>query len=355
MRVHEPRIAVIGAGIIGSAIAYNLAIRGANVLLLDENPKPGSGVTGRSFGWINTVNGTPSHPSYALWREAVAEYRLLKATLPEALAEARAGSLIWRTTPEETEQLADLHQHAGEDVELVKRSVVAQWEPHLRRVPECAVFSRNDLALDPARLAGTYVAAALAAGASVRLDEKIAAIETANCRVTGIRVPDGTIKADLVVMAAGSAIKALAGEFGINTGIETSPALLLRYACSAPVVSRILRGPRLEIRQAGDNTLIVAKSYAENDAESGPQAIGERTLAVMRDELDLPDNVVLSSADIGARPIFADGLPRLGFLPQVDGLYVAAGHPGVILAPLIGRLTAEEIFDGRRPELIPGP
>ncbi|MCW0000372.1 FAD-binding oxidoreductase [Pararhizobium sp. YC-54] len=355
MRLHQPRIAVIGAGIIGSAITYNLAIRGANVLLLDESPKPGSGVTGRAFGWINVINGTPGHASYALWREAVAEYQLLKSALPEALSDARAGSLTWRATPQETEQLADLHKRAGEDVELLKRSVVAEWEPRLRRVPECAVFSRNDLALDPKRLAGTYVAAALAAGASARFDEKVAAIETANGRVTGIRVSDGTLKADVIVMAAGSATNVLVGELGIDTGIETSPALLLRYTCSMPVVGRILRGPRLEVRQAGDNTLLVAKSYVENGAENGPQAIGERTLAVMKDELDLPDNVMLASAEVGDRPIFADGLPRLGFLPQVHGLYVAAGHPGVILAPLVGRLTAEEIVDGRRNALIPGP
>ncbi|WP_105385128.1 NAD(P)/FAD-dependent oxidoreductase [Neorhizobium alkalisoli] len=355
MRLHQPRIAVISAGILGSAITYNLAVRGADVLLLDENPRPGCGVTGRAFGWVNVINGAPDHTSYPLWREAVAEYRLLKASLPEALSDARAGSLIWRATPQETEQLADVHRRAGEDVELLKRSVVAEWEPRLRRVPECAVFSRSDLALDPTRLAGTYVAAALAAGASARFDKRVAAIETANGRVTGIRVSDGILKADVIVMAAGSAINVLADEFGIDTDIETSPALLLRYACSMPVVSRILRGPRLEIRQAGDNTLLVAKSYVEDGVENGPQTIGERTLAVMRDELNLPGDVMLASADVGDRPIFADGLPRLGFLPQVDGLYVAAGHPGVILAPLIGRLTAEEIVDGRRTELIPGP
>jgi len=53
--------------------------------------------------------------------------------------------------------------------------------------------------------------------------------------------------------------------------------------------------------------------------------------------------------------MFADGLPRLGFLQQVEKLYVAAGHPGVILAPLIGRLAAEEILDERRSGLIPAP
>lgn len=348
MILRQPRIVVIGAGIIGSAITYNLAIRGVDVLLLDEGPKPGSGVTGRAFGWINVINGTPGETSYALWREAIAEYQRLKVALPEALSLARAGSLLWRATSQETEQLADLHLRAGEDVELLKSGVIAELEPRLRRVPECAVLSRNDLALDPVQLAGTLVTTAVAAGASARFEEKVAAIETTNGRVAGVRVSGETVQADVVVMAAGGGIKGLAGGLGIDTGIATSPALLLRYASSVPVINHILRGSRLEVRQASDNTLIVARSYVEDGAENGPQVLGERTLAVMRDELDLPDDVMLTSANIGNRPIFGDGLPRLGFLPQVGGLYVAAGHPGVILAPLVGRLTAEEILDGRR-------
>lgn len=75
----------------------------------------------------------------------------------------------------------------------------------------------------------------------------------------------------------------------------------------------------------------------------------------MRDELDLPDDVILTDAAVGNRPIFIDGMPRLGVLPQVENLYVAAGHPGVTLAPLIGRLAAEEILNGQRSELIPLP
>lgn len=354
MQSKQPRIAVIGAGILGSAITYNLAARGADVLLLEEGPEPGCGVTGRAFGWVNVINGTPSHPSYTLWREGIAEYRRLQLALPEALADARRGSLVWRATSQETEQFADLHRQAGEDVELVRRSVISEWEQNLLQTPECAVFSPNDLALDPAQLARTYVDAATAAGASVRFGER-AAIETANGRITGIRIYDGILEADVVVMATGTAINGMAGEIGIETGVETSPALLLRYACSRPVVKRILRGPRLEIRQAGDNTLLVAKSYVDDGTANGPEALGARMLAVMKEELNLPADVVLTSASVGQRPIFADGMPRLGFLPGIDGLYIAAGHPGVILAPLIGRLTAEEILDGRRSGLLPKP
>jgi len=213
-------------------------------------------------------------------------------------------------------------------------------------VPEYGVFSRNDIALDPVQLAETFVATALAAGASVKFGEKISAIETTNGQVTGIRLSHGTLKADFVVVAAGGGIEGLLEDLGIDIGMKTSPALLLRYACSAPVINHILRGPRLEIRQASNNTLFVAKSYVEDDPENGPQIIGERTLAVMRDELDLPDDVILTDAAVGNRPIFIDGMPRLGVLPQVENLYVAVGHPGV-LAPLIGRLAAEEILDGQ--------
>ncbi len=50
--------------------------------------------------------------------------------------------------------------------------------------------------------------------------------------------------------------------------------------------------------------------------------------------------------------MFSDGLPRLGFVAEIDGLYVAVGHPGVILAPLLGRLAAEEIIAGKRSPLL---
>ncbi len=354
MAGHRPRIVVIGAGIIGSAITYNLAIRGADVLLVDEGPRPGSGVTGRAFGWVNVINGTPGESSYKLWREAVSEYRHLKAALPAAFSRVRSGSLFWRATAQETEQFAGLRKSAGENVDLLRRNGIQELEPRLRRIPDLAVLSHDDLALDSAKLAGDLVDAAVVAGASTRFGATVSAIDTMNGRVARIRLGDDAMAADVVVMAAGAGVRALAERLGLRTGLTTSPALLLRYACSRPIISHILRGPRLEIRQASDNTLIVAKSYVENGNENRPWLIGEDTLTVMKDELDLPDEVVLKSAEIGDRPVFADGLPRLGFFPEMGGLYVAAGHPGVILAPLLGRLTAEELLDGQRSELL-GP
>jgi len=73
----------------------------------------------------------------------------------------------------------------------------------------------------------------------------------------------------------------------------------------------------------------------------------------MHERLRLPEGVSLVEAAAGYRPFFSDEMPRLGFLPGIEGAYVAVGHPGVILAPLLGRLAAEHVLEGRRSPLIP--
>ncbi|MFN7023168.1 MAG: NAD(P)/FAD-dependent oxidoreductase [Pseudorhizobium sp.] len=344
MPQYRPLVVVIGAGIIGSAIAYNLAIRQANVLLVDQEQVPGAGVTGKAFGWINVINGTPGSESYGLWREGIVEYRRLMKALPAAFVQARFGSLLWKHDPTQTEQMAKLHQDAGERVELLHRGSVQELEPRLRNAPDLAVFSPDDLALDPLQLSRDLVAASVEAGGLTRLGSVVTAIDTANGRASAVRVGNETIACDYVVMAAGGGVAALTSSIGIDTGMTTSPALLLRYGCDRPVLDRILRGPRLEVRQAIDNTLLIAKSYNTSKDDSGPQLIAEKMLAVMKDELELPDGVELKSAEIGNRPVFSDGLPRLGFLSGFSNLYLAVGHPGVILAPLMGRRASEELL-----------
>jgi glycine/D-amino acid oxidase-like deaminating enzyme len=151
----------------------------------------------------------------------------------------------------------------------------------------------------------------------------------------------------------GTAVDAVTSGLGTDIGVESSPCILLRYQAEQPFLRRILCGPGLEIRQADDRSLVVATSYVDASEENSPEAIGRRILERINRRFAVPGAITPRQAVVGHRPIFADGFPRLGFLPQVEGAYVAVGHPGVILAPLLGRLAAEELLDGRRSALVP--
>jgi len=350
------QIAVVGAGIVGASIAYHLARRGARVHLFDEGPTPAAGVTGKAFGWVNLINGQPTtnYGNYRIRREAIGEYQRLKAALPEALRHARSGSLCWRATVAETEALVREHQAAGARVELVDAKTIAWWEPELREVPQCAAFSPDDLALDPTHVTQTFLNAAIDYGARVHFDQKIVALETSGGRITGVRTAEQAVSADVVVLATGTMVDTLMSPLGLAIGVESSPAVLLQFSCDRPFLSRILCGPDMELRQRPDHSLLSAAGYRGGSEENGPAAIGHRVLEVMRRKLALPHGVELQRAVVGYRPIFADGFPRLGFLPGADGIFVAVAHPGIILAPLLGRLAMEEIIEGQRSTLVPG-
>ena len=344
-------VIIVGAGIVGASLAFHFARRGATVHVVEEGARPGSGVTARAFGWVNIINIAPGTVNYSLVQEALSEYARLQADIPDAFAAARPGSLFWLKDAAETEAFAAAHSAAGTDVELVDAATIATWEPNLLEPPACAVFSPRDLALDPARLSRDLIDAA---GVTAILSRKVENLILSGDRVSGVCFADGgTMEADLVILAGGTAVDRLTENLGFLTGVEASPSIILRYRCAEPVVNHILRGPGLEIRQSADNMLHVAKGYIDDTAENAPEKVGERILKVMHERLRLPEGVTLVEAAAGYRPIFSDGMPRLGFLPGVEGAYVAVGHPGVILAPLLGRLAADHVLDGRRSPLIP--
>jgi glycine/D-amino acid oxidase-like deaminating enzyme len=351
------QIAVVGAGIIGASVAYYLARRGIKVRVFEAGAGPASGVTGRAFGWVNLVNGEPvtNYASYRIRREAVGEYRRLMTAMPGGLNGVRLGSLVWHERTVETEALVRDHLVAGARIELVDARTITALEPQLLKVPECAAYSPDDLALDAAVLTRTLLRLAGEAGADVAFGQDVEAVEASGGRAVGLRIAGRSVAADVVVLTAGTAIDPLIAAFGFQLGLERSPAVLLRYAADRAIAGRILCGPDIEIRQTADHSLLSAASYRDDGEQHGPAAIGRRTLEVMRATFASSGGIELREATVGYRPYFADGFPRLGFLPDVGGIYVAVGHPGVILAPLLGRLATEEIVDGQRsPQLVPG-
>lgn len=83
---------VVGAGIVGSSVAYHVARRGVPVALPEQGPAPATGVTGDSFAWIGGAGGHGPGGAQDLREYVPADYRRLEDELPH-VAVRRTGSL----------------------------------------------------------------------------------------------------------------------------------------------------------------------------------------------------------------------------------------------------------------------
>ena len=93
--------------------------------------------------------------------------------------------------------------------------------------------------------------------------------------------------------------------------------------------------------------MLAAEDYVGDSPENQPAAMALRTASAIRDELEGAQAIAPEFAGVGLRPMPADGVPVIGYLPQVGGVYVCAMHPGVVLAAIVGQLASGEIVDGQ--------
>lgn len=336
-------VVVVGAGIMGASVAHYLSVAGHEVTLLEQGHQPAIGVTAKGFGWINLIHLNPDHQeSFSLRVAAFDEYRRLRRELPNAFSDVREGALVWQSTAVETTGLAKYLHAAGVELEVVDSANFSRLEPNLKDYPPIAILAQSDLAISPSLLATKLVEAAISHGAKLICNAPVQCLKVNADRVVGVDVGQRFLSADSVVLAAGPQTDELLEPLGLKLGVTTSPAVLLRFSAPTVKIARVLAGPLLEVRPSADGTLTVAEEWP---SDSDVEKVQYRAKSAIEFIFGAHGKVSLLSAEVGQRPTFHDGLPRYGPVAGLKGCHVAVGHPGVILAPLLGRRIAECIAD----------
>jgi len=326
-------VVVVGAGIVGASVGYHAARLGADVTLVDR-ALPAAGATRESFGWIGASERVPG-PGAALRAAAVREYRRLEDEIPDVRVRW-SGSLSWGG-PEPSGDL-EPGRH------LVGAEQVAALEPNLRTPPARAVHIPGDGAVDPSGTTDALVTAARERGARLVSGTAVTGLRVVRSRVAGVETTSGFLEAGTVVLASGADVSVLCAPLGIALPVAPSPAILVRLTGPADLVRTLVATPDLEVRAAGDGELVSAVGYGGETTTAELARSAERTRVRIIETFD--GDVRLLSARVGIRPMPADGNPVIGRLPTVHGAYVAVMHSGVTLAPVAGRLVAEEVVQG---------
>jgi glycine/D-amino acid oxidase-like deaminating enzyme len=352
----QPRVAVIGGGIIGVSSAYHLVLRGAKVWLVTDGALA-SGASGRSLSWLNSASGWSEH--YHHFRMiGIDRYRTLFARQPTQNWLRFDGGLMWYA-PENDSVLREMHAHAvaqGYDSQLLSSDEVAARVPGVNpaAIPASgAIWNPGEGWVDLPSLIN-YLSGQLAElGGEVITNAGRASVIANAGRVSKIKTENqGLIPVDAALLATGSNAPQMAAEFGVTIPDATNTALLINTHPVQTQLRAVLNTPRVSLRPAPNGGLAVDAAWTESHIEV--QADGSyRVPAETIDELLAEATDVLAGAPtlsaatygIGPKPVPGDGEPVLGRLCDIAGLYVAFTHSGATLALIVGELLAYEMIN----------
>lgn len=349
-------IIVVGAGVVGCAVAHELARRGASVEIVDERPV-GMGATQASAGVLAPHIEARDGPLLTLSVRSLDLYeKFIESVVADsgiAVAYRRTGTLDVATDEGEWRSLraaADLLAVRGVAALLFDAAGVRAEEPHLSESALGGLLIEHHGFVAAGDLTRALVAAARRHGARLIEQSRVRRIAHEGKDMV-VETDRGTLRGDAVVLAAGSwsgdvAVDSVAGRLPVRP----VRGQLLYLAWTGPQLRRVTWSRRCYIVPWDDGTVLVGATVEEAGFDE------RATVAGVRDLLDAACEIVphawtcgFRGVRVGLRPATPDDLPVIGASSHVPNLMYASGHyrNGVLLAPVTAQLVADALLDNR--------
>jgi len=382
INARQSEAVVIGGGIAGCTLAYELAVRGARVVLLEQNAIAAES-SGRNTGTLLT----------GPQKEVV---ELLDACA-EIYAELSLGSVPFEFGPighlliSETEAafveasaVAARYRAAGVEMEQVSGRELTRLHPHMGFNVAGGYFVGRAWTLDPMGATHAFAHAAREAGALIRTNTRVAQISSRGGKVQGVLTDQGIISADLVFIANGLWMPDLLRR---TVGDGPLPALpvtagrgwliqLGKLDFALPWIIEELTWPdqeelgrRMSLQGLADiaarkDDQPAVEAICLNPMRGGDARLGATVQPALRDlvrNTDIPSRIAaralrmisglgsikVTNAYPGNRPMLSDGLPVAG-QTRIEGLFVhgGMGSIGMHAAPATARWLVDAVMSG---------
>jgi len=371
----KSEIIIIGGGVIGTSIAYQLAKRGKKVTLMESHDHA-SGASGSCDQNIFLQSKNPGiHLELAL--ASAKMFDGLEEELGSPIEYHRRGGMILIESPAEMEIMKSFvarQKQIGLEVDIIGRSEAIKLQPGLAEHIVGSTYSTMDAEVNPIELNIAYARAARKLGVDIKLETAVTDLMISNNRVIGVVTNKGEFQADLVVNATGAWAAQIAAMAGLQVPIkprrgqiiitEPVPRFIKKGILSAQyIVAKynpqllekssslgVKLGVGLSLSQTDKGNILIGatREFVGYDTTNSREGIREILKNATRLIPPL-QNVNIIRTMGGIRPYTPDGLPLVGFVKGIDGLFMAAGHEGdgIALAPVTGRIAAELITEGK--------
>ncbi|HET7873943.1 MAG TPA: glycine oxidase ThiO [Methylomirabilota bacterium] len=355
-------VLIVGGGIIGCSIAYELAKAGARVTVL-ERTNPGAEASSAAAGLLAPLGESARpDPFHALAIESWRLYPRVVAELAEVtgiqLEYHTAGSLyplFGRAQLEAARERMRWPAAAEFGIEVLEGLALRQCEPGLSPDVRAALFVRGDHWIHNEALVSAYAAAAAARGVTIKSGVEVSRIVVEGVRAVGVLAQGERVAADVVVLAAGAWSGGLAQGVGFALPVGPVRGQMLAVDHDPPLVSHAIHGEEVYMapRRSGELFVGATVEHVGFERRVTPEALEQLIGAAVRLVPALDRRRILRSW-CGFRPWASDSLPVLGPLPGIERLYVATGHfrNGILLAPITASLISRCILDGEVPALL---
>ena len=352
-------VAIVGGGVIGTSIAFELAAENRRVVVLDRQ-QPGLEASWAAAGMLSPAPDSPRDiPLTPLSRESLKLYPQFVAAVEEESGEsasyARDGAIEILLAPHgeiDRDQKAAEYRLLNLAAEPVSLGAAREREKSFTPDARAALWLPEEATVEPRLLMAALLAAAQNRGVAIRSGCRVTNLLLDGNRCLGVIAGGEKIEAEHVVVAAGC----FSGEVAEGTArlarlLPTRPVrgqmLALRHEGFR--LDRVLRSERGYLVPRRDGRIVAGSTKEEAGFERRVTAAGIRKVLDAAIEL-CPS---LAAAEIvetwsGLRPGTPDDLPILG-PTDIAGLAIATGHyrNGILLTPITAKLIREWIVLGR--------
>ncbi len=373
----KKQVGIIGGGIVGTALGYNLSLYDNVEVTLFEKSQIGSGTTAKTAGTVCLFDDSLSHKYWDVRLYGFETYMNMEKEEKGSAGFDNTGTLVV-ATDEEVEAfiktgiaLATAAGYQGEY--LTDPDEIRKILPDLNIEGVLgAGWTQDDGYFDGTMASNTFVKKMRANGAKIMTSTKVEKIKMTGNRVTGVETNNGSFDLDVVVDASGPWTRYTGRMVGLELPIWHTKAEAFFLAPpnkKLDYVFPVLKYPRFYARREGDN-IFICKAHLTMDLNDpmhagiwDPDKLPDRGgtddyfLEFLFGELEqhapgfLDCGVAMSWLGYRAEP--PDFMPILGDTP-IDGfiLAIGCGGNGVIEGPAIGRDLAKYIMTGEKTLLI---